>query len=316
MAEKIFLSIVIPLYNEEESIHSLYEKLKDNLRKIGKSYEIIFIDDGSTDRTFEAIKNIRKKDRNTEVISFRKNFGQTAAIKAGFDNAKGEIIVTMDGDLQNDPGDIEKLLKKVEEGYEVVSGWRHNRKDPILKKIPSKISNWLNNKLSGLDIHDSGCTLKAYKKEATEDLELYGEIHRYIPAILDWRGFKVGEVKVRHHPRKYGKTKYGQWRLVKGFLDLVNLKFWTQYSSRPLHFFGPIGLLQLLLGFFIGLYLSILRLFFGQSLANRPLLFAAILLMLLGVQFITFGFLSEIMIKVYFGSVQGKNYDIVYSDLN
>jgi glycosyltransferase involved in cell wall biosynthesis len=310
MREKIFLSVVVPLFNEEESIPTLYEKLIDNLNNIGKNYEILFVDDGSTDKTYEIINKINQKDRRVKTVKFRRNFGQTAAISAGFDYAKGEVIVTIDGDLQNDPKDIPYLLEKLSEGYDVISGWRFDRKDSLPKRIPSRISNFLHKKLTGLNIHDSGCTLKAYKSEAVKNLELYGEIHRFIPALLAWRGFKVGEIKVKHLPRKYGKTKYGTWRLVNGFLDLINLKFWTQYSSRPLHFFGPLGLAQLLVGTLAGLYLVILKFFFGQSLANRPLLLAAVLLVILGVQFITFGFLGEILIKVYYSSVSRKSYEV------
>lgn len=294
------MSVVIPVFNEGESIPHLAKSLKFVLDSPKTNYEIIFVDDGSTDNSFALLKSFHEDDEHIKIIKFRRNFGQTAALSAGFEYAKGEIIITMDADLQNDPEDIPLLLKKINEGYDVVSGWRADRKDPLTKKISSKFSNWLARKLTGIDIHDFGCTFKAYKRECIDDLELYGEVHRYIPALVAWKGFKVGETKVKHHPRKYGKTKYNIWRLLKGFLDLINIKFWTQYSTRPLHFFGILGIIQFLVGFLIGVYLTILKLFFGHSLADRPLLLLSTLLIILGIQFVTFGFLSEILIRVYY----------------
>lgn len=294
------MSVVIPVFNEGESIPHLAKSLKFVLDSPKTNYEIIFVDDGSTDNSFALLKSFHEDDEHIKIIKFRRNFGQTAALSAGFEYAKGEIIITMDADLQNDPEDIPLLLKKINEGYDVVSGWRADRKDSLTKKISSKFSNWLARKLTGIDIHDFGCTFKAYKRECIDDLELYGEVHRYIPALVAWKGFKVGETKVNHHPRKYGKTKYNIWRLLKGFLDLINIKFWTQYSTRPLHFFGILGIIQFLVGFLIGLYLTILKLFFGHSLADRPLLLLSTLLIILGIQFVTFGFLSEILIRVYY----------------
>lgn len=310
MSQGLDLSVVIPVLNEEENISDLYSKLKEVLNSLKKSFEIIFIDDGSTDNTPNLIKDLHERDNNVKLIRFRKNFGQSAAIAAGFEYAKGDIIITMDGDLQNDPRDIPSLLAKIEEGYDAVSGWRRNRKDPFTKKIPSKISNWLARYLTKVNIHDFGCTLKAYKKEAIEDIELYGETHRYIPALLFWKGFKLSEVKVRHHQRKYGKSRYGTWRLVKGFLDLLNLTFWTQYSARPLHFFGALGLIQLLVGFLIGVYLTVIRVFLGYPIAERPLLLLSVLLVILGVQLITFGFLGEIIIRIYYAKEGKKAYEI------
>ncbi|MFQ6135784.1 MAG: glycosyltransferase family 2 protein [Candidatus Hydrothermarchaeales archaeon] len=310
MSSTTELSVIIPVLNEEENLVELYPKLKGVLDGLNRMYEIIFIDDGSTDNTFATLEKIHEKDKNVKVIRFRKNFGQTAAISAGFNYAKGGIIVTMDGDLQNDPGDIPLLLRNIEEGYDVVNGWRIDRKDPLLKKIPSRFSNWLARYLTKVEIHDFGCTLKAYRRGAVEKIELYGEMHRYIPALLSWRGFKITEIKVSHHPRRHGETKYGNWRLVKGFLDLINLKFWTQYSTRPLHFFGVLGLVQFIVGFLIGVYLSVIRLFFGVSIADRPLLLLAVLLVILGVQFITFGFLSEIVVRIYYDKMGRKSFEI------
>jgi glycosyltransferase involved in cell wall biosynthesis len=308
------ISIVIPVYNEEESLPILYQKLKAVLEKLKKSdkksYEIIFVDDGSTDKSFEILEKIQKKDKKVKVIKFRGNFGQTAAFSAGFEEAKGEVIVTLDADLQNDPNDISLLLKKIDEGYDVVSGWRKKRKDPLLrKKIPSKISNFLARKLTGVEIHDSGCALKAYKKEALKNIELYGEMHRFIPAIVAWKGYKVSEVTVFHHPRKFGKTKYGLWRIMKGFLDLLVVVFWRKYSTRPIHLFGALGILMGLLGFIISFYLTMMKILYNQSLTNRPLLLLGILLIILGVQFIIFGLLADIMIRVYY-SKEEKPYDV------
>lgn len=295
------LSIVIPVYNEEENLEILYSKLKSVLENLDKSYEIIFIDDGSSDKSFEILSKIHEKDKNVRVIKFRKNFGQTAAISAGFENSKGKVIVAMDADLQNDPEDIPKLLEKISEGYDVVSGWRRNRKDPWLrKKIPSKISNFLTRKLTSVSIHDFGCTLKAYKREALEGIELYGEMHRFIPAIVAWKGFKVSEVEVKHHERKFGKTKYGIWRIMKGFLDLLVIVFWRKYSTRPIHLFGSLGIALSFFGFLVGVYLTLMKIFYNQSLGNRPLLLLSILLIILGAQFIIFGLLTDIVIRIYY----------------
>jgi len=290
------ISIIVPVYNEEKNVSILYENLMD---VIERDYEIIFVDDGSTDNTFNELQKLHEKNKKVKIIKFRKNFGQSAALKAGFDYSKGDIIITMDADLQNDPHDIPKLLEKIKD-YDCISGWRHDRKDSVFKKIPSKISNWLHRKLTGVDIHDSGCTLKAYKKEAIKNLELYGETHRYIPAMLSWQGYKIGEVKVTHHKRKYGKTKYNYTRFPKGLLDLLFISFWKKYQSRPLHLMGGFGIISFIAGFLISLCLTVQKLFFGVGLSDRPLLLLGILLMIVGIQFIVFGFLAEISIRTYF----------------
>jgi len=304
-------SVIIPVYNEEENIIPLYERLTPVLNEISQDSEVIFIDDGSTDGTLEKIKEVLKRDKRIRCLSLRKNFGQTPAISAGFDHAEGEIIITMDGDLQNDPMDIPRLIKKIDEGYDVVSGWRYNRKDPgVSKKIPSKLSNRLAYRLTGLKLHDYGCTLKAYRKSALKDIQLYGEMHRYIPAVLHWQGFKVAEIKVTHHPRTKGKTKYGTKRLFKGLFDLINFKFWSGYSTRPLHFFGGLGLLSFLIGFIISLYLVLLKYLYDVSLTERPLLLLGALFIILGVQLIMFGFLGEMIIRVYYEKSERKTYAI------
>ncbi len=294
------LSIVIPAYNEEQNIILLYHKIRDAVDKLKLNYEILFIDDGSTDNTYKIMERINASDKKVKIIKFRRNFGQTAALSAGFKHAEGRIVIAMDADLQNDPNDIKKLLDKLKEGYDVVSGWRYKRQDPITKKITSKIANILRKCLTNETIHDSGCTLKAYKKEAVKDLELYGEMHRFIPALLMWKGFKIGEVKVEHHPRKFGKTKYNVVRVAKGLLDLIVVLFWQKYSARPIHLFGGLGLLTGLLGLIAAVYLLVGKFAYGIALSNRPLLLLAVLLIILGTQFIVFGLIADMLTKNYF----------------
>ncbi len=300
------LSIVIPMYNEEDNVEPVFRKNKDILDRLKLDYEIIIIDDGSRDKTFSNL--LRIKDPRLKIIRLRRNFGQTAAMDAGFKAARGKIIVSMDGDLQNDPEDIPRLLEKMKEGYDVVCGWRKYRKDSLVKHIVSRGANLLRKLIIHDRIHDSGCSLKAYKKECFDDLDLYGEMHRFIPALLEWKGFKVTEIIVKHHPRQHGKTKYTMLRVMKGFLDMLVVKFWMQYSTRPIHLFGSLGILMALAGFLLGLYLSIQKIFFGVSIGNRPLLLLSILLMILGALFIMFGVLADILVKVYYKD--SKNYSI------
>lgn len=307
---KMEISIVIPVYNEEKNIEPLYKEVRLILNSLNKEYEIIFVDDGSKDKSLEELKKLHEKDKRIKIIKFRKNFGQTAALDAGFKHASGKFIVAMDADLQNDPNDIPKLLEKINKGYDVVSGWRKKRKDPLTKKIFSRIANIFRIILINDRIHDSGCTLKAYKKECFEDLDLYGEMHRFIPALLRWKGFKVTESIVNHRKRKFGKTKYSITRVLKGFLDMLVVKFWMQYSARPVHLFGGLGILSGFIGFLIALYLTILKLFYNIAIGNRPLLFLSGLLIIIGVQFIVFGFLADIMIKIYYSKEKIKPYNI------
>lgn len=294
------LSIVIPVYNESRNIELLHTTLVHALQ--GFHAEIIYVNDGSTDSTDSELSCLQnhKVNKPHKIITFRRNFGQTAAMDAGFKAAKGDIVIAMDADLQNDPKDIKKLVDKIYEGYDVVSGWRRDRHDPLSKKIPSLFSNWLHRSLTGLRIHDSGCSLKAYRRECLKDLELYGEMHRFIPAILHWKGYRVGEVEVLHHQRIHGKTKYNWKRLVKGFLDLLVVKFWMQYSARPIHLFGGVGLLLFISGFVMEAYLALLKLFTGADLSNRPLLLLGILLIVLGGQCFMNGLLADILIKIYY----------------
>lgn len=303
------LSIVIPAYNEEESVVPCYWEVIEALKPLGKSYEIIFVDDGSTDSTFEKLNELSKTDSRLRVLKLRKNFGQSAALRAGFDHAEGRYIITMDADLQNDPHDIPLLLQKLEsEDFDVVCGWRYSRKDTFSKKIYSKFANYLRKKLTHEQIHDSGCTLRAYKKECVNNLELYGELHRYIPAMLGWKGYRIGEIKINHRERQYGKTKYNWKRLFRGFLDLLVVAFWERYSVRPMHVFGGAGLVFGFLGFIISMYLGIMRLVYGRGLSDRPLFLVGILLIIVGVQFLATGVLADILLKIYYGQNGRKNY--------
>src|SRR3989344_3010121 len=296
------ISIVIPVYNEAENVEILHRKLVDVLSKTKKKWEIIFVDDGSRDGTFSKLKKLK----TVKVVRHRTNFGQTAAMVSGIKESKGRVIVMMDGDLQNDPEDIPKLLYKMGEGYDVVSGWRANRKDSFSKRYFSKAANLLRGFLVKDPIHDSGCSLKAYKRECFDDLDLYGEMHRYIPALLRWKGFKIGEVKVHHYKRKFGKTKYGFNRVLKGFLDLINVWFWRKYSTRPLHVFGGVGVLLIGFGSLFGLYLIYLRLIGRISLVNSSLPLLAILCVIIGVQFFVSGLLADIAVKSYFRIKNGN----------
>lgn len=303
------ISVVIPLYDEEQNIEILCDKLISVLDGLNRDFEIILVDDGSTDKTLENMLKARNKDDRVRIIKFRKNFGQSAALKAGFNHAKGDVVISMDGDLQNDPDDIPKLLEKIEnEDWDVVCGWRSDRKDPLPKKILSKIANLIRRNITSELVHDSGCTFRAYRNECVKDLDLYGETHRYIPAMLMWKGYRICEVKVRHHQRKYGMTKYNWRRIIKGFLDLIVISFWQKYSVRPIHVFGGLGLILSISGTLMGGYMGIQRLLFGSSLSDRPLFLLAILMVIIGVQFIVSGILADIMLKVYYGQSDRKNY--------
>lgn len=300
------LSIVIPIFNEEESIESLYDSIVEVTKSMGLSLEIIFVNDGSQDRSFEILCGLHQKDPRVKVVDFRRNFGQTAAMAAGFHIAKGRLIVSMDGDLQNDARDIPRLLSKLEEGYDLVSGWRKERKEALFRRrFPSWIANWLIGRITGVRLHDYGCTLKAYRAEIIKEIGLYGEMHRFIPALASWMGARIAEIPVTHHARRFGKTKYGLGRTVRVILDLITVKFLMTYSTRPLHFFGIPGLLSLFLGILISLYLTILKLFFHEQLAQRPLILFGILLIFIGIQFISMGILAEIQTRTYH-EAQGK----------
>ncbi len=305
------ISVVIPAYNEEENIPILYEKLKKVLDNLGEDYEIIFVDDGSTDRTYEILKEIAQKDKKVKVIRFRRNFGQTAAMYAGFEHAKGDVIITMDADLQNDPEDIPRLLEKMKEGYDIVSGWRKDRKDPFFsRKLPSMIANWIISKVTGVHLHDYGCTLKAYRADIAKQYRLYGDMHRFLPALAKRFGAKITEIPVNHHPRLYGKSKYGIGRTIRVILDIFLVKFLNEYITRPLYVFGGIGLTLFGIGFLIELYLTVLKLFFGQDIGHRPLLILGVLLILSGIQLVSTGIIAELIVRTYYESKGEKPYII------
>jgi glycosyltransferase involved in cell wall biosynthesis len=298
--ESVYLSVVIPVYNERENISYLYENLNKILPTLGKKYEVLLIDDGSIDGTFNELLKIHEQNNNYKIIKFRKNFGQTPAMSAGFDYANGEIIITLDADLQNDPQDIPQLIEKMNEGYDIVSGWRINRQDKaVSRKLPSKIANWLISGLTGVRIHDYGCTLKAYSRDVVKNIELYGEMHRYIPAVASWMGISVAEVPVHHHSRKFGKSKYGISRTIRVILDIIILKYLLTYSQKPIQIFGLIGLFTGLVGGIITLYLIIMRLFFSEALSSRPLFTLSIFMIFIGVQLITMGILGELLMRTY-----------------
>lgn len=296
----MMISIVIPLYNEEENISELHEEITLVMGRLKYKYEIIFVDDGSLDNTYDSLVHISKHDKNTKLIKFRKNFGQTAAFDAGIREASGSIIITMDGDLQNDPSDIPVLINKLEEGYDVVSGWRFDRKDSFLKRIISRGANLLRKVIINDQINDSGCSLKVYRIECFDNLRLYGEMHRFIPALVQLEGFKVTEVKVNHRARKYGKTKYSFSRTINGFLDMLIVKFWMSFSTKPIHLFGGLGILCGSTGFALGLYLTYIKYILGEGIANRPLLLLSALLILSGLILIVFGTLADILIRIYY----------------
>ena len=302
--KKPLLSAIIPVYNEQDNVKPLYLELKKvllSLVKLNKisNFEVIFINDGSRDKTQENLELLKKTEQNLRIVQFRKNFGQTPALKAGFNSAKGDLIVTIDGDRQNDPTDIPTLLEKLNQGYDIVSGWRWRRRDKFTKKIFSKIINYLRRSMIGDRLHDYGCSLKIYRKECVKDLELFGELHRYITAYPHIKGYKIGEVKVNHRPRIAGRTKYRFNRGLNGLLDLFFLKFWAGYSNKPLHFFGRLGIYQWMLAVLIVFY-SIVKAFIVKGLFFGPALAFASMLVVTGLLFIIFGFLSEMISRTYF----------------
>jgi len=294
------ISVVIPLYNEEESIPHLRTALHDALESCGYSYEIIIIDDGSKDKSFVLLRDWAMQDEHLKVIRLRRNFGQTAAFSAGFDHARGEIVITMDADLQNDPRDVPKLMEKIDEGFDIVSGWRKDRQDRFWdRKLPSMIANRLISNVTDVRIHDYGCSLKAYRREVLQYVNLYGEMHRFIPALMSQAGGTVTEVPVNHYARQFGTSKYGISRTVRVLLDLITIWFLGSYSTRPIHVFGTAGLVSAAIGLLIGLYLSFLKVFLQESIGGRPLLLLAVLLVVIGVQLVTMGLLAEMQIRTY-----------------
>ena len=293
------LSIVIPVFNEEENIPLLADEIRRALEPQGIAYEVIAVDDGSTDGSWSRLEAVRAADPRWILVALRRNFGQTAALSAGFDHARGEVIVPLDGDLQNDPADIPRLLALAAE-YDIVSGWRKNRQDRLLsRRLPSLLANWLISKVTGIRLHDYGCTLKAYRREVVEHLRLYGEMHRFIPAIASWMGITIVEVETHHRPRRFGRSKYGITRTVRVVLDLITVKFLLSFATRPIQVFGMLGMGAVGTGVAIGAYLTALKLFLGAQIGGRPLLFLAVLLIVVGVQFVVMGLLGEMLVRVY-----------------
>lgn len=292
------ISVVIPCLNEEENLNLLYSRLKEVLEKEGKEWELIFVDDGSSDSSLKVLKEIHLKDNRVKIVQLRRNFGKAAALSAGFDEAQGETIITVDADLQDDPEDIPCLIEKIEEGDDLVSGWRRSRADRFSKRLSSKIFNFVTSLITGIKIHDFNSSLKAYRKEVVCNIKIYGELHRYIPVLAHLQGYRVSEVVVNHHPRRYGRSKYGSERFIRGFLDLLTVLFLGHYTRRPLHLFGQIGFLFTSLGIIITAYLGIIRLL-GHYIGNRPLLLLGILLVVLGSQFVSIGLLGEMMAAAF-----------------
>lgn len=300
------LSVVVPIYNEVESLPDLLEAIASSLSASPFNYEIICVDDGSRDGSTDLLKQQAILRPDLRVVILRRNYGQTPALAAGFRYARGQVIITLDGDLQNDPADIPLLMAKIAEGYDLVSGWRRHRQDGTLKRLlPSKIANWLISRVTGIQLHDYGCSLKAYRSELVADMNLYGELHRFLPALAFIEGARITEIPVNHHPRRHGQSKYGLDRTFRVVMDLFTIVFMKTFLTRPMHVFGLIGMISTVLGVGIGLYLTILKLGLGQSIGDRPLLILAVVLLLTGIQLFCFGLLAELLMRTYHES-QGR----------
>jgi glycosyltransferase involved in cell wall biosynthesis len=294
------ISVVIPIYNEEENVTLLYDELTEVMKSMACSYEILFVDDGSTDSTLSILQSMQAADQRIVVVKFRRNFGQTAAMSAGFDYSSGDVIITMDGDLQNDPRDIPRFIQKIEDGFDVVTGWRHDRKDAFLnRRLPSIIANKIISWTTGVALHDYGCTLKAFRKEVIKNIHLYGEMHRFIPAIASGMGISFTEIKVNHRARQFGTSKYGISRTIRVVLDLITVKFLLSYATRPIQIFGLLGVISGTAGFLIALIMTIQRQFFDIPLSDRPMLLLAIVLIFVGIQFISIGLIGELQARTY-----------------
>ncbi len=292
------LSIVVPVYEEEESLPELAMLLREVCKREAYTFEVWLIDDGSTDKSWHVIQQIHNEDPRFAGVRFRRNYGKSAALAVGFQRARGRYVVTIDADLQDDPNEIPGLIALLEKGNDLVSGWKRKREDPLSKKIPSKVINTLTRRLTGIDLHDINCGLKAYRREVVKSIKVYGELHRYIPLLAKWEGFtRIVEKPVLHHARKYGKTKFGIERFARGFLDLLTTLFMTRFAVRPMHFFGSLGLMAFLGGFLISLWISIDKIFFDKPIGDRPLLLFSVLLILLGSQMFTTGLLGEMIIR-------------------
>ena len=298
------VSFVIPAYNEEESLEELYSLIKENVDDCKKEnlltdYEVLFIDDGSTDHTQDVIRKMSGQDEHVRYIFFRKNFGKSVALQTAFRNVTGDVVITMDADLQDDPCELASFMKKIDEGYDLVSGWKYNRLDPAEKRLPSKLFNLVTAKMSGIDLHDFDCGYKAYRREVTDAGDIYGQLHRYIPVLAFRKGFRIAEIQVHHNKRKHGKSKYGVERYMQGLLDFFTVSFLSKYHDRPMYFFGRTGLLSLLLGGAICLFLTVIWCM-GNSIGTRPLLQLGILLIILGIQLFSVGFIGNMLLDVTF----------------
>ena len=310
------LSIVIPVYNEEDNVIPLHERVSAAMQQTGQEYEVIIVNDGSSDRTETRLQAIAAADPRFKVVNFRRNYGQTAAMMAGIDFASGDVIVGLDGDLQNDPADIPKLLAKLAEGYDVVSGWRVNRKDAAFKRnLPSRMANWLISSISGIHLHDYGCSLKAYKSHVVKGVKLYGEMHRFIPIYASWQGGKVAEIPVNHHPRIHGSSKYGLERVIKVLLDLMVVKFLATYANKPIYVFGGFGLISIAFSCLAGAWALYLKFFEGVSFVQTPLPLLVVLAFITGVMSILMGLIAEIIMRTYYES-QGKQVYLVKDTVN
>lgn len=297
------LSVVAPVFNEEESLGHLHGRISEALEGVDAEAEIILVNDGSTDRTEEVLEELAARDERVVAVHLRRNFGQSAAMAAGFDQARGEVVVAMDADLQNDPNDIPRLLEKLDEGYDVVSGWRKDRKDKWLtRRLPSNVANWFISTITGVHLHDYGCSLKAYRREVLQDIRLYGDMHRFIPALAHWAGGSIAEIPVTHHARQFGTSKYGLGRIFRVVLDLITVKFLMSYSTKPIQVFGVPGLIAGVLGVAIGIYLLIVKFHGHKDIGGRPLLMVGILLIFMAGQFITLGLLAELQARTYYES--------------
>ena len=304
------ISIVVPLLNEQDNIGPLYEQITQTLTDV-YDYEIIFVDDGSSDNSFDILAKLQKTDARIRVICFRRNFGQTAALSAGFAHARGKVIVAIDADLQNDPADIPKMIARLDEGFDVVSGWRKKRHDnAVTRLLPSKIANWLISRITGVKLHDYGCTLKVYRREVVEETKLYGEMHRFIPALASWSGARIAEMPVNHRPRTTGKTKYGLGRTLKVVLDLITVKFLGSFSTKPIYIFGGLGLLGAFGAILFGLIVLYQKLYFGTDMSGNPLLILTAVCILATIQFILMGLLAELLVRTYHESQNRPTYVI------
>ena len=299
------ISIVIPLHNEERSIPLLYEELQAALEPLEREWEAVFVDDGSVDGSFAALTRLHARYDNVRVVRLRRNFGKATALATGFDQARGEIVVTIDADLQDDPAEIPRLLVKLDEGFDLVSGWKTRRRDPLRRRIPSRIFNWVTGRVSGLRLHDMNCGLKAYRAEVVHGMRLYGELHRFIPVLAQYRGFRVAELPVNHRPREHGRSRYGVERYLRGFLDLLTVSFIGRYRHRPLHLFGGLGLTLGLIGFAILVYLSVVKAL-GHAIGERPLLTLGVLLVVVGLQFFSLGLISEMLTSQHEETAGGR----------